>query len=192
MEALAALLNLTIGRMTVYALVVADTAISDGLVIFLLWPDWFRDLSTLKLLLLSVAITAPFLVVGSILSVLHMDSSDRRNSKEIHEGEGVEVAVTRLVANAVGLAACCHLILLMLFFVTVGVDSLVTRYGATADHLRLHQHVYWATQASFLGEMATIPVVVLAKGRAALWKQIGFGILLVISALLPFLVLKNG
>jgi hypothetical protein len=187
MEAFSALLNLSVGRMTVYALVVADTVLGGTLAVFVAWPDWFRELAPLKLILLSLSITAPIFVTGAILIATHlMEDAIQKGPSSGEETKQVDRGFARIVPRATSLAAFIHLMALLVFLMTVGIDSLATRHGAIADHSRTFPAVYWASQASFIGNALVIPA---ATGTTGLRRTV-LSVLTVAITTLPWIVLK--
>lgn len=60
-----ALANMPVGRASLLAMIIADTAGTGSLIIFIFWPSLFETIEISKLLLLSFAITAPFIAFGT-------------------------------------------------------------------------------------------------------------------------------
>lgn len=104
------LLNLSVGRASLAGIVAADTFGTGSLAIFLYWPSLFTTFDVTKLLLLSFAITAPFISFGAFTMQL-AEASKRRVT--LHHGLGPRLAA----------ATACHCVMSLLAMASGGLSK---------------------------------------------------------------------
>ena len=131
------MLNLPVGRASVAAIVVADTIGTGSLAVFLFWPSLFVELPFSKLLLLSFAITAPFIAFGAFTLQLGFNSQRR---VALHEGLG-----PRLAAATAGHCLMCLL--------AMGDDGLLKFVGSAP---KTPEGTFWAYSALYAYAMTVL------------------------------------
>jgi hypothetical protein len=131
------LLNLSVGRASLAGIVVADTIGTGSLAIFLYWPTLFSTLNVAKLLLLSFAITAPFISFGAFTMQL---AAAANRKVALHDGLGPRLAA----------ATACHCVMSLL---AMGVGGLWKLLGAASVE---PVTVFWAYSAIYAYTMAIL------------------------------------
>lgn len=84
-----ALANMPVGRASLFSMIFTDTIGTGSLVIFVLWPGLLATLDISKLLLLSFAITAPFIAFATFML---QGAHALKNETALHEGLGPRIA----------------------------------------------------------------------------------------------------
>jgi len=131
------LLNLPVGRASLVGIVLADTIGTGSLAIFLYWPTLFLTLDVTKLLLLSFAITAPFISFGAFTMQL---AAAANRKVALHDGLGPTLAV----------ATACHCVMSLL---AMGLGSLWKFLGSVSFE---PVAVFWAYTALYAYTMAIL------------------------------------
>jgi hypothetical protein len=133
------LLNLSVGRASLAGIVLADTIGTGSLAIFLYWPTLYLTLDVSKLLLLSFAITAPFISFGAFMMQLTA-TSNRTGTGALHDGLGPRLATS----------TACHCLTSLL---AMGLGGLWKFLGSVSLE---PVAVFWAYSALYAYAMAIL------------------------------------
>lgn len=150
-EFIGTLLNMPVGRASVFCIAVAGTFGTGTLVIFTYWPSLFATLALSKVLLLSFAITAPFIAFGAFTLQLGFAAKHRRT---LVEGLGPRFAVATVSHSLMSLLA-------------MGVGGFHVLIGTA---LSMHASIFWGYSALYAYAMAVLGFHDAEKSKSPMFK----------------------
>ena len=136
-EFISTLLNMPVGRASVVCIAAAGTFGTGTLAVFTYWPTLFATLAFSKILLLSFAITAPFIAFGTFTLQLGFAAKHRRT---LVEGLGPRFAVATVSHSLMSLLA-------------MGVGGFHVLLGTASS---MHVSVFWGYSALYAYAMAVL------------------------------------